>query len=80
VNEPGRPRVFPHNTRLDPHDGNFNLILDKRIRVTPVGRFHWDEAHRVWTGFAHHWNKFSKGWSDPKYFAVRDIEAECDHI
>jgi hypothetical protein len=71
------PIVRPAKYR---HNGNFNYILDDRIRVTPIGRHHWNERLRLWWGFGEVWNRRSRTWSEPRLLHYRVLETEEDHV
>ena len=80
---PSRPRRFefkrsprPEEDYLNDRRGEPNIILDGRIRVTKIGRWQWNEATRAWCGYGEQWNRFSKTWSEPRLFHVKDWECE----
>jgi hypothetical protein len=75
-----RLRVFDPIKRWDRHAPSYNYILDGRIRITPVGRFHWDEPHKVWVGFGERWNRFAKTWGEPQWFVCREFECEGNNL
>lgn len=73
---PSRTRYFVRPERAEPHDQNFNYIVDGRIRVTPIEPWHWDDRLRMWVGYGERWNRFSRTWSEPMLFHCLEFECE----
>jgi len=64
----------------DTHNANFNVIMDGRIRATPVGNWHWNEERKLWVVWAHKWNRFSKTWSEPQLMHCKEFESEINKM
>jgi hypothetical protein len=71
-----RRRHFNRPKRFDPHNENFNWILDKRFRVTPLRPWQWNEGIKRWVGFGELWNRHSKTWGEMRLFHCREFECE----